>query len=90
MKFLKWICFIIPITVQLNVNAQNHQILIDDQFHSFEKNWKEIKLNGAESGKYLVENQALKIANISEKGFYGFYHQKTVTGNFYAEAGFAG
>ena len=88
MKFLKLICFIIPITIQLNVNAQNHQVLIDDQFHSFEKNWKEIKLNGAESGKYLVENQALKIANISEKGFYGFYHQKTVTGNFYAEAGF--
>ncbi len=65
------------------------KILIDDQFTSFHKDWKEIRLNDAGQGNFSVGNQSLSITNTSAKGSFGVYHQKSLSGNFYAEAEFA-
>jgi len=74
---------------QLNlIFAQDTKILIDDNFNAFNKNWKEVKLNDANKGKFKVNNHSLSITNTSKTGYYGFYNIKPLTGNFYAEAEF--
>jgi len=76
---------LILLTGQLNlVFAQG--ILIDDNFTSGSKNWKEIKLNGATDGQIKFENQSLSVTNSSGIGAYGLSNLKTVSRNFYAEA----
>jgi len=88
MNLLKPLSLILLMSYQIYVQAQIQTILIDDRFNSFPENWKEIKLNGAESGKYSVTNESLSISNIGKKGYYGFYNSKPVSGNFYAEVEF--
>jgi hypothetical protein len=74
---------------QLNlIFAQDTNINIDDNFTSFNNNWKEVKLNDATNGKFKVINHSLSITNNSKSGSYGLYHIQPVTGNFYAEAEF--
>lgn len=87
-SFQPVLIILILLTGQLNlVFAQG--ILIDDNFTSRSKNWKEIKLNGATDGQIEVENQSLSVTNTSKTGAYGLYNLKPVSGNFYAEAEFA-
>ncbi len=83
-------CFILTLIItQMNlILAQNTNVIIDDNFTSLNQNWKEVKLNDAKTGKFLVKNNSLLITNTSKVGSYGFYHIKPLTGNFYAEAEF--
>jgi len=88
---LRTVYFILTFSFgQLSViYAQNSTVLIDDNFASFNKNWKEIKLNDAVKGTFEVKNKALSITNTSNSGAYGIYNMKPLSGNFYAEAEFA-
>ena len=74
---------------QLNlISAQNSIVLIDDNFNSPGKSWKEIKLNGAKNGSIKLKKQSLTITNDSKVGAYGLYNLKPLSGNFYAETEF--
>lgn len=85
----KPLCLILTIfTCQINLAVeQDKNILIDESFTSL-KNWNEVKLNDATKGIFRLSNHSLEITNNSKKGFYGLYHTKPITGNFYAEAEF--
>jgi len=72
-----------------NVSAQSTEALIDDDFSSSGNRWKEVKLNGANKGVFLIGNNKLTILNQSQVGAFGLYHLKSLSGNFYAEAEFA-
>ena len=68
---------------QLNlISAQNSIVLIDDNFNSPGKSWKEIKLNGAKNGSIKLKKQSLTITNDSKVGAYGLYNLKPLSGNF--------
>jgi len=85
-KLILNVCLVTFLCINCNHTKSN---LIEDNFSSSLSGWKEIKLNGATKGSFVVSNQRLTILNPTPSGWYGMYNAKSLSGNFYAEAEFA-
>lgn len=69
--------------------TENGAVLLAESFNSFSHNWKEIDVKGVETGgEYRVSDGQLKLNVATGAGWYGVYHEKSVSGHFYAEVEF--